>query len=72
MSEEQEERSPVFGEAMQRAMAARGCELSLEESQQFVRRLLDLFEHGLLVFVDADGNELKVDDTDDWLQLHEP
>ena len=57
-----EPRKHVFGEAMQEAMAKHGCELTLEESQQFSRTLLRLFELGALVFHDADGNEIKIDD----------
>ena len=42
-------RSPVFGEAIQKAMARRGCDLTLEESQHFARTLLDLISKGVIV-----------------------
>ena len=42
-------RKPVFGEAIQEAMARRGCDLTLEESQQFARTLLDLISKGGIV-----------------------
>ncbi|PKQ16721.1 MAG: hypothetical protein CVT67_02825 [Actinobacteria bacterium HGW-Actinobacteria-7] len=51
----------VWGQAIQEAMAARGCEMTLEESRQFVRTLLGLFECGAFVFVDAEGNDLPWD-----------
>jgi len=51
----------VFGEAIQAAMAARGCHLSLEESQQFARSLIRLFELGALTFDPPMGG---VDDED--------
>lgn len=41
---------PVFGEAIQAAMAARGCHVSLEESQRFALSLIRLFELGALTF----------------------
>lgn len=51
-------KEPVFGEAIQAAMAKKGCELTLGEAQEFARTLLDLIEMGVLVAVDADGNEI--------------
>ncbi|MBN1461444.1 MAG: hypothetical protein JXA57_18100 [Armatimonadetes bacterium] len=45
---------PVFGEATQKAMARRGCDLTLEESQHFARTLLDLIGKGLIV-ADSSG-----------------
>ncbi|MHB1020110.1 MAG: hypothetical protein ACYC1R_07880 [Coriobacteriia bacterium] len=42
-------RKPVFGEAIQEAMARRGCDLTLEESQHFARTLLDLISEGVIV-----------------------
>lgn len=41
-------RKPVFGEAIQEAMARRGCDLTLEESQHFARTLLDLISAGVI------------------------
>jgi len=32
----------VWGQAIQEAMAARGCEMTLDESRQFVRELIEL------------------------------
>lgn len=46
---DEECRSPVFGEAIQRAMAQKGCDLTLEESQHFARTLLDLISAGVIV-----------------------
>lgn len=40
---------PVFGEAIQKVMARRGCDLTLEESQHFARTLLDLISKGVIV-----------------------
>jgi hypothetical protein len=42
-------RKPVFGEAIQAAMARKGCDLTLEESQHFARTLLDLVSAGVIV-----------------------
>ena len=42
-------RKPVFGEAIQKEMARRGCNLTLEESQHFARTLLDLISKGVIV-----------------------
>ena len=42
-------RSPVFGETIQKAMAQKGCDLTLEESQHFARTLLDLISEGVIV-----------------------
>lgn len=53
-------KEPVFGEAIQAAMAKKGCELTLGEAQEFARTLLDLIELGLLVPVDADGNTIPL------------
>jgi hypothetical protein len=41
--------SPVFGEAIQKAMAQKGCDLTLEESQHFARTLLHLIGEGVVV-----------------------
>ena len=41
--------SPVFGEAIQKAMARKGCDLTLEESQHFARSLLRLISEGVIV-----------------------
>lgn len=57
------EKRPVFGEAIQAAMAKRGCHLTLFESQQFARALLDLISMRALVFFDADGNEIPWPET---------
>ena len=38
---DEECRKPQFGEAIQKAMARRWCDLTLEESQHFARTLLD-------------------------------
>ena len=46
---DEECRSPVFGEAIQKAMARKGCDLTLEESQHFARTLLDLISAGVIV-----------------------
>ena len=46
---DEECRSPVFGAAIQKAMARRGCDLTLEESQHFARTLLDLISKGVIV-----------------------
>jgi len=40
---------PVFGEATQKAMARRGCDLTLEESRHLARTLLDLINKGVIV-----------------------
>lgn len=40
---------PVFGEAIQEAMARKGCDLTLEEAQHFARTLLDLISKGGIV-----------------------
>lgn len=42
-------RKPVFGEAVQKAMARKGCDLTLEESQHFAQTLLDLINKGVIV-----------------------
>ena len=42
-------RKPVFGEAIQEAMARKGCDLTLEESRHFARTLLDLISKGVIV-----------------------
>lgn len=60
MERDDEQKSPVFGEGIQAAMAARGHELTLAESQEFAKSLLRLFELGALVFYDADGNEVRL------------
>jgi len=39
----------VFGEAIQKAMARKGCDLTLEESQHFARTLLELISAGVIV-----------------------
>ena len=39
----------MFGEAVQEAMARKGCDLTLEESQHFARTLLDLISAGVIV-----------------------
>jgi|GEM_PF-4677984 len=39
----------VVGEALQAAMAERGCDLTLEESRRFAITLIDLIASGLLV-----------------------
>lgn len=57
-AEEADDNTP--GRAMQKAMAERGCELSLDEAREFSRSLLRLFELGALVFYDADGNEIQL------------
>ena len=46
---DEECRSPVFGEAIQKAMARKGCELTLEESQHFARTLLHRISEGMIV-----------------------
>ena len=46
---DEECRSPVFGEAIQKAMARKGCDLTLEESQHFAQTLLDLVSKGVIV-----------------------
>lgn len=60
MERDDEQKPPVFGEAIQAAMAARGHELTLAESQEFAKSLLRLFELGAFIFYDADGNEVKL------------
>lgn len=57
---EQDDKQPVFGEAMQAVMAKRGHELTLEEAQQLTNTLLDLIELGALVPVDTDGNTIPL------------
>jgi nitrogen fixation/metabolism regulation signal transduction histidine kinase len=44
-----ERRKPVFGEAIQEAMARKGCDLTLEESRHFAQTLLDLISAGVIV-----------------------
>jgi len=39
----------VFGEAIQKAMARKGCDLTFEESQHLARTLLDLISAGVIV-----------------------
>ncbi|MBN1460421.1 MAG: hypothetical protein JXA57_12870 [Armatimonadetes bacterium] len=46
---DEECRKPVFGEPIQKALARRGCDLTLEESQHFARTLLDLINKGVIV-----------------------
>jgi len=46
---DEECQSPVFGAAIQKAMAHRGCDLTLEESQHLARTLLDLISEGVIV-----------------------
>ena len=41
---------PAFGEAIQAAMAARGCILTLDESKRFALTLIRLAELGALTF----------------------
>lgn len=41
--------SPVFGKTIQKAMARKGCDLTLEESRHFARTLLDLISKGVIV-----------------------
>jgi len=43
----------VVGEAMQKLMAEKGCDLTLEESRRFVLTLLHLIEHGLIAPIEA-------------------
>lgn len=45
-------RQHVVGEALQAAMAKRGCELTLEESRRFAITLIDLVAAGLIVSID--------------------
>lgn len=47
----------VWGQAIQETMAARGCEMTLDESRQFVRALLRLVELGALVAVAPDDRD---------------
>ena len=42
-------RKPVLGEAIQKEMERRGCDLTLEESQHLARTLLDLIDKGVIV-----------------------
>lgn len=42
-------RRAVFGEAIQEAVARKGCDLTLEESQHLARTLLGLISKGLIV-----------------------
>lgn len=49
----------VFGEAIQAVMAKRGCELTLHESQQLARGLLDLIAIGAFVPVNPQGVTLS-------------
>lgn len=39
----------MFGEAIQEAMAQKGCDLTLEESQHFARNLIHLIGEGVIV-----------------------
>jgi len=53
---------PEPGEHMQRVFASRGIELTLEEARRFMETLLELYEMGVLVFHDAEGNSLEYGD----------
>jgi len=58
LKEIEDPKNPRFGQAIQKVMADRECELTLAESQQFVLCLIRLFELRALVFYDDDGNRL--------------
>lgn len=51
----------VFGQAMQQAMASRGCHLSLDESRQLTRSLMRLAELGALVPIDQSASAALAD-----------
>jgi hypothetical protein len=51
----EKEAKPKPGEALQRALEARGIEISLEEAQRLASTLLGFIERGLLVPVDRSG-----------------
>lgn len=59
MERPESQKKRVFGEAMQAAMKAKGCDLTLEESRQLVRQLLHLVEIGALVSHEAEDREVE-------------
>jgi len=58
MEHDNEHEQPVFGEATQAAMNARGANLDLDEDRALFLAFLRLHELGALRFYDAEGNEI--------------
>jgi hypothetical protein len=53
---------PVFGEAAQKAMARRGCDLTLEETRHLTRTLLDLIGQGVIVADSSAKPDVEIPD----------
>lgn len=64
MEHDHEHKQPVFGEAIQAAMNARGANLTLDEARGFFLKMLRLYELGALRFYDVEGNEVTLSDTE--------
>lgn len=64
MDDRDQQGKRVFGEAMQSAMKARGCDLTLEDSQQLARQLLHLVDIGALVSHPAEDHEVELSQND--------